>query len=197
MFVQPGWKGSDMTAQSQTTNNTTIQNTVIQQPSTLSRAGLAKIYTGATEVKVTFEPLNAYPLITVTPYGLANGTWGLVDVTDRSFTMRLSEPQSFDLTFSWKAEASQAGYAMSFSDNTASAYDPTSGQIYGPELPQPEAATSTVEVPTSTAEVPTSTVETTTTTVTTEPTVPSLPETTTTLPEIPAETASSTTSTSG
>jgi len=156
VFVQPGWKGGDLLPQGSGTTYVT-QSVTVSQPTTLKRAGLAKIYAGSNEVKVNFESLNAYPLINATPYELINGSWGVRAVTDKGFTIILGEAQTFDLTFSWTAEPSQAGYVMSFSDNSSAPYDEMSGLIYGPLVPEPEIATTTSStepvIPTSTEPV--------------------------------------------
>ncbi|MDQ7815342.1 MAG: hypothetical protein RDU25_06105, partial [Patescibacteria group bacterium] len=102
---------------------------------------------GSKEVKVTFPSLNAYPIVHVRPYGTVGSGYWVTQVTDSGFTIIVSEAPSFDLTFSWTAEASSDGSTMSFSDNTSAPYDPTSGLIYGPMLPETvieEVATSTV-----------------------------------------------------
>ena len=156
VFVQPGWKGDEIVTSGPGAGSVTVVSSNNASP----RQGLAKIYAGAMEVEVTFDTLNAYPLITVTPYGLPTGGWGLRDVTDHGFTLVLSEAQTFDLTFAWKAEASQTGDAMSFSDGTASSYDPTSGLIFGPELPpveEPVSASTTTSTPPIEPVAPTST----------------------------------------
>ena len=78
-------------------------------------------------MNVSFPTLNAYPLITVAPYGQATQGWWLANVNDHGFTIELGEAPSFDLLFSWKAESSPTGATMSFSDGTSASYDPTSG----------------------------------------------------------------------
>ena len=79
-------------------------------------------------MNVTFPTLNSYPLITVTPYGIPTGKWGLINVNDHGFTIVISQEENFDLMFSWRAEPSLDGYNMSFSDGTSATYDPMTGQ---------------------------------------------------------------------
>ena len=119
VFVQPGWKVGDIAPQGDSVS------APVESPS--PRSGLARISAGSKEVNVSFPTLNAYPLITVAPYGQATQGWWLANVNDHGFTIELGEAPSFDLLFSWKAESSPTGATMSFSDGTSASYDPTSG----------------------------------------------------------------------
>ncbi|MEO5927691.1 MAG: hypothetical protein ABIO72_03135 [Patescibacteria group bacterium] len=127
VFVKPGWK-MDIAPSAPTA-----------AAGVSSRSGLAKLAAGATSVDVSFASISAYPLITVTPYGLPTSAWGITNVTDYGFTITLSHPESFDLVFSWKVEPSGAGAQMSFSDGTSAPYDPLTGQ---PTVSAPSAPTS-------------------------------------------------------
>jgi hypothetical protein len=151
MFVLPSVR---------TAGGTQVTN-VTQTVSSLSRQGLAKVYAGSTSVQVTFESLNAFPLVNVTPYGQTAGYW-IEQVTDTGFTIVLAQAPSFDLTFAWSAVPSKSGDRMSFSDNTSQNYDPLSGQVATQvtsttvsEPVMPVAATSTTDASaTSTASLP-------------------------------------------
>ncbi|MBI4139326.1 hypothetical protein HY479_04255, partial [Candidatus Uhrbacteria bacterium] len=131
VFVQPGWKGGEMAGDSYNGN---------VAAGVSPRSGLAKIAAGAKEVNVSFTSLNSFPLITATPYDLPVGQWGIRNVTDHGFTLVLEQIQTVDIVFSWKAEPSQDGSVMSFSDGTSATYDPLTGQpIVSPvAAPEPE-----------------------------------------------------------
>jgi hypothetical protein len=147
VFVKSGWREGDVTTSGMLGGSTaTPAAGTVSVPGVSARAGFAELYAGATEVTVNFASLNAYPLVSVTPYELPTGQWGVTQVTDHGFKIVLSKPESFDLTFSWKAEPSQSGDSYSYSDNTSASYDPTSGVPYGPLLPP----TSTTQGTTST-----------------------------------------------
>lgn len=131
VFVQPGWKGGEILGGSSDGPSTIIYQTQTFDPGVSPRAGMARLAAGATSVNVAFPSLNAYPLVTITPYGIPTGKWGLMDVNDHGFTITLSNPETFDLVFAWKAEPSQEGAVMSFSDGTMAPYDPLTGQSLG------------------------------------------------------------------
>jgi hypothetical protein len=143
VFVQPGWMGGEIVADTSNQPSTIVYQTQTFDPGVSPRAGLARIAAGSTSVNVAFPSLNAYPLVTLTPYGMPTGKWGLIDVNDHGFTITLSNPETFDLVFSWKAEPSAAGAVMSFSDGTSGAYDPLTGQVIG----TPSGPTSTDAMP--------------------------------------------------
>lgn len=170
VFVQPGWRGGEVVQEKSETSSavTFIEYT---DPGVSPRSGLAIIFAGQKEVNVSFPTLNTYPLVTVTPYGITNGGWGLRNVNDHGFVMVLESEQTADLTVAWKAEPSQEGSKVWYSDGTSAIYDPTSGEAVPKEaLPEkseaaseeeavdaPVAATSTAPVPEGT---PTDIVET-------------------------------------
>jgi hypothetical protein len=95
------------------------------------RSGMAVIRAGDKEVAVDFPSIQAYPLITVTPYGASMPLWGLSSVTDHGFTILLAESVTSDVLFAWKAEPSVRGNTMSFSDHASVEYD----AMYGSPLP--------------------------------------------------------------
>lgn len=196
VFVKPGWKGGDI-ALTGTGAGSVVGPPAPSSASTPQRAGLAKIYAGATDVAVSFDPLNAYPLITVTPYGLPVGSWGVTQVTDRGFTLVLSQPASFDLTFAWKVEPSQTGDRIFASDNTSAEYDLTSGQLIGslqlPTTTTAETASST-DTSASTTDSTTTSSDVTTATTTADMTTGT---TATTSASSTTDTTGSTSSTSG
>ena len=99
------------------------------------RSGLATIKSGDMQVDVTFESLNSYPIIQVTPYGIPVGGFGIHNVTDRGFTIVLLQSQSFDLVLSWTAEPSPSAPVMSFSDGTSVPYNPSTGEPQTPSSP--------------------------------------------------------------
>ncbi len=126
VFVQPGWKGGEIVA-SPSSPSAPVYVTSTLGVALSPRRGLAKIIAGSTEVRIQFATLSAYPLITVTPYELITANWGVTQVTDHGFTITLTKPMMADVVFAWKAEPSQEGDRMSFSDGTSAIYDPTSG----------------------------------------------------------------------
>jgi hypothetical protein len=161
VFVQPGWKGGEILSTGSGAT-TIVYQAPTYDPGVSPRGGLAKIAAGSMSVAVSFPSLNAYPLVTVTPYGLPTGHWGISDVTDHGFTIILASPETFDQVFAWKAEPSQSGYVMSFSDGTASTYDPLTGQpvltgsststsSVSDPVPDPVVSTTTDPVPDATA----------------------------------------------
>ena len=161
VFVQPGWKGGEIVAKADAPASFSYH--VSAESISSPRSGLALIAAGSKEVRVEFATLNAYPLVTVTPYGQTSNGWWLTNVSDHGFTIIVGEAPSFDLTFAWKAEASHEGNVISNSDGTSVTYDALTGK------PVMNATTSTqdtvVETATSTPEVaPIQTPSTTTTT---------------------------------
>ncbi len=142
VFVKPGWSlGSVSSLNGNTTNNTYATTNVTSNGST--KRGLAKIYAGATEVKVEFESIGAFPVVQATPYGQVTGEYWFTNLSDTGFTIVVSEAPMFDLVFAWSVDPSSEDSTMSFSDNTSVPYDPLSGEVYGPTLPPPEVPTST------------------------------------------------------
>jgi len=143
VFVKPGWQALSLASDGSSSSATASSASQTSNTSSADkRSGLAKIYAGSTEVKVSFPTLNAYPLIQATPYGEAKGGYWLTGISDTGFTIVLGQAPSFDLVFAWTAEASVSGNVMSFSDNTWAPYDPTSGLIVGPSPVQPASASS-------------------------------------------------------
>jgi hypothetical protein len=143
VFVKPGWSlgsVSNLNGNS-TTNNSYATTNVTSNGST--KRGLAKIYAGATEVKVEFASIGAFPVVQATPYGQVTGEYWFTNLSDTGFTIVVSEAPMFDLVFAWSVDPSAEDSTMSFSDNTAVPYDPLSGAVYGPTLPPPEVPTST------------------------------------------------------
>ncbi|MBU1032329.1 hypothetical protein KJ937_00160, partial [Patescibacteria group bacterium] len=135
VFVQPGWKGGEIIESGSDASD--IAYSVEYSTGISPRSGLAKIYAGSNEVQVSFDSLNSYPLITVTPYGQTAAGWWLSNVTDRGFSIIVGEAPMFDLTLAWKAEPSPEGGIMSLSDGTFAPYDPLSGQVFAPEQSDP------------------------------------------------------------
>jgi hypothetical protein len=131
VFVQPGWKGGEIVSDAQSGPSTIVYQTQTFDPGVSPRAGLARISAGSVSVDVSFASVQAYPLITVSPYGLPTGNWGLINVNDHGFTITLTHPETFDLVFAWKAEPSVSGAVMSFSDGTSGQYDALTGQVVG------------------------------------------------------------------
>ena len=113
--------------------------------------GLAKILGGQYSVQVYFAAsLNAYPLITVTPYGAVEKGYWVSQVTDTGFTIQVSEPVIADTVFSWTVMPALEGDRMSLSDNTSEPFDPLTGQIVQPtagiiEEPLPEIESPVIE----------------------------------------------------
>ncbi len=161
-FVQPGWRGGEVVDQ----GPSSVTYVEYTDPGISPRAGLATIAMGAKEVNVSFPTLNAYPLVTITPYGLPVGGWGLANVNDHGFTVVLESEQSFDLVLAWKAEPSQDGGEMWYSDGTFAPYDPTSGL---PVLQEIEEAPVTEETASASSSTPDTTQDVTTSSTTSAP----------------------------
>ena len=106
-------------------------------------SGLAKIYAGATSVKVSFPSVQAYPVIQLTPNGQTRSGYWYTDVSDTGFTIVIGEPSTVDLGFSWTVHPSVANQRMSFSDNTSATYDPLTGLPVVSVPPTPTVSTST------------------------------------------------------
>ncbi|MCR4278348.1 MAG: hypothetical protein NUV81_00370, partial [bacterium] len=102
------------------------------------------------------------PLITVTPYGLPAGSWGLMNVNDHGFTLVLQNELMSDLVIAWKAEPSQEGSEIWYSDGTFASYDPTSGQPLPVEALPPEETSATAGASSSSGSTPTTAVATST-----------------------------------
>jgi hypothetical protein len=87
------------------------------------------------EVRVRYEPLNAYPIINVRPYGQVSKHFWVIDATDRSFTIVVGEAPQKDVIFSWTVQPSETGNSIFYSDQTSLPYDPLTGQPTGPLPP--------------------------------------------------------------
>jgi hypothetical protein len=173
VYVNPGWWTASSTPD-QVINQTVINNTTVtSSDSGMQRRGLAKIEAGSTQVHVTFDTLNAYPFVQVTPRGLITGAWGTDAYTDHGFDILLSQPQSFDAYFSWQAEALDNNDRLYQSDGTYLDLNQMTGEPVGGQAP-----TSSESVVTST-DSGTST----STTSSTEPVV----DTTSTIEIVPSE----------
>jgi hypothetical protein len=132
VFVKPGYQnilGSETQSQAPSTQSQAVGTGSV-------RSGLAKIYAGMREVRVRYEPLNAYPIINIRPYGQVSKHFWVIDATDRSFTIVVGEAPTQDVTFSWTVWPSQAGNAIYYSDESSMPYDPITGQPIGPVPPE-------------------------------------------------------------
>ncbi|MCK9361818.1 hypothetical protein M0Q28_06385 [Patescibacteria group bacterium] len=146
--VNPGWwTATEAPVESQT---------IIQQVSTdgASRRGMAKIDAGVKKVTVTYETINSYPFVQVTPRGLIVGAWGTENYSDTGFDIVLAEAQSFDAYFSWEVEPLQTGDRLYQSDGTFLDLNEMTGQPLGaPLATTTEEVIEPVEAPTTTTEV--------------------------------------------
>lgn len=122
VFVKTGWQTNA------TISSTTLSSGAVQTPSaSVPLSGLAKVFAGATSVKVSFPSIQAYPVVQLTPNGPTKGGYWYSDVSDTGFTIVIGEVSSADLGFSWTVQPSVTNQRMSFSDNTSATYDPQSG----------------------------------------------------------------------
>jgi len=118
------------------------------------RSGLAKIYAGMREVKVTYDKIGAYPLVNATPYAeIKSGFW-FEQVADGSFKIVIGETTNFDTVFSWTVQPSVAGSILYNSDNTYVPYDAANGEAFGPQPPETPVEQPTSTQPTATEPVP-------------------------------------------
>lgn len=126
VFVQPGWRWGEV----QSSPDLSLM-TYAPDPAPMSspRSGLALIHAGAQQVQISFASLDAYPLVSVTPYGIPSSLWGITDVSQSGFIIQLASPTAQDLRFSWKAEPSKKGNVLSSSDGTAAEYDVLQGIV--------------------------------------------------------------------
>jgi hypothetical protein len=143
VYVNPGWWTPSSTPE-QIVNQTIINNTTATNTdSGLQRRGLAKIEAGSTHVHVSFDTINAYPFVQVTPRGLINGSWGTDGYTDSGFDILLSQAQSFDAYFSWQAEPLDTNDRLFQSDGTYLDLNQMTGQPIGGQVATTTATTTT------------------------------------------------------
>ena len=139
VFVKTGWQTGAASVSSGAAGASGGAQTVTALP----LAGLAKIYAGATSVKVSFPSIQSYPIIQLTPNGQTKSGYWYSDVSDTGFTIVIGEPATVDLGFSWTVQPSVANQRMSFSDNTSATYDPLTGLPVISASPAPAASAST------------------------------------------------------
>ncbi len=130
-YVHVEWNGASASGASSGSGST---------GSTVIRKGFAKIFAGSQEVTVSFDTIQAYPMILATPVGQA-GDWWISNQTDSGFTINLAAAENHDVLFSWTAEATPSGTVLTNSDNTYTEIDPTSGDPVAP--PPPGSSTTT------------------------------------------------------
>jgi len=130
VFVQAGWYGAG-----------SAPATVMSGPSAPStlevptKRGFADVMAGATKVTVTFSSMGAYPNIQASSYGEVEGGWWINQITDTGFEIVLKQAQTRDVRFAWRAEATQSGENVYYSDNTYSPIDPVTGTGGGVVIP--------------------------------------------------------------
>lgn len=145
VFVKTGWQGGAISSSGTLAAGASASGTTSSVGS--HRSGLAKVYAGSTDVKVTFPTIMAFPIIQATPYGQAKGGYWFTNISDTGFTIVLGEAPTFDLLFAWTVDPSASGGTMYFSDNTSAPYDALTGS---PVLTTTSASTSAVAEPPST-----------------------------------------------
>jgi len=68
------------------------------------QAGTLKVQSGSDIATVTYDqPFESAPIVTATPQGMPEAFWGVVNSTATGFSVRLSNPMSTDIDFSWTA----------------------------------------------------------------------------------------------
>ncbi|MEI7512929.1 MAG: hypothetical protein WCK01_05760 [Candidatus Uhrbacteria bacterium] len=144
VYVNPGWWAAPSSTET-AVSQTVINNTTVTSDTSAQRRGLAKIDAGSSQVHVSFDSVNAYPFVQVTPRGLITGGWGTDHYTDTGFDIILSEPQGFDAYFSWQVEALGGSDRLYQSDGTYLDLNQMTGQPIGGQTP-----TTTLDVVTST-----------------------------------------------
>jgi hypothetical protein len=127
VFVNPGWWTNKDEAQ----QTTVVNQTVVNEGTSIMRRGVAMIAAGSKKVRVTYDSISAYPFVQVTPRGLIQGNWGTDNYSDVGFDIVLSEEQSFDTYFSWQVEPLQGGDQLNLSDGTTASIDPVTGLPFG------------------------------------------------------------------
>lgn len=87
-------------------------------------AGHARLISGATRVRVTFDKTFLHqPIVTVTPLDFVDSMYRVTDVTIEGFTIQVNAAQSNDKVFAWHAIGSDGGKVFS-SDGTTEDIEP-------------------------------------------------------------------------
>jgi hypothetical protein len=176
--VNPGWWTAELSSVPATepvSAGVELSSTAVELSSTAGvlRRGMAKIDAGVKKVSVTYESINSYPFVQVTPRGLIVGSWGTENYTDVGFDIVMSEVQTFDAYFSWQVEPLQSGDRLYQSDGTFLDLNEMTGQ---PLNAAPATTTEAVIEPVVTDTTTTTTTITTTTATTTTEVTPTIEE---------------------
>jgi hypothetical protein len=157
VYVNPGWWTAPSSSQTTVSQNVITTSASTTTTSDTSRRGMAVIAAGSKQVHVGFATINAYPFVQVTPRGLITGSWGTENYTDKGFDIMLSQPQSFDVYFSWQVDALNTGDRLYQSDGTYLDLNQMTGLPTGTETAT-ATVTSTLSDVSTTTTVSTSTV---------------------------------------
>ncbi|MBM3204615.1 hypothetical protein FJZ48_01380, partial [Candidatus Uhrbacteria bacterium] len=130
VFVQPLWwgglDGEDPRIKNQEPSEETTTSTGEVPARITQYQGFALVEAGATKVHVSYPSLLAYPNVQATPRGEVEGGWWTDYYTDVGFDIIFKQPQTHDVTFAWRVEATDTNARVYVSDGTHATMDPTS-----------------------------------------------------------------------
>ena len=130
VFVNPTWWGGPQANTSPATQQVATVPSPTPTPLPSSDVvGEARAFAGATQVRVSFGSMSAYPQVQATPQAEVTGAWWIDQQNDKGFEIVLSEPQMHDVTFSWRATPTLDRERLSLSDGTFALINPQTGDL--------------------------------------------------------------------